>query len=377
MGMMKFVFCAGLFLNTAISMAAEHGKAFASFALPKREDPFHAAAGNFITADGQLCLVGSTFVDSEARYYGTILVVDVNRKKTLWEKIIKPVEGDRDLTFAACMQQGEYIYVGANSTIYNANQSYTSIVKFDLQGRKIKSASLEIPGEQVFVRALGVVDKQMMAVGATQEIDEKLGIELYSVFLSKFDEPLKFSNKLIKKGGFQNGSSMRILESGMFVGGNFLQQKVKIGDGDVNDYANSRISWNGNYVWSTRPQPPKMNDVASAISDTGEVSSLSGSKNKSYLRTVDAAGKLSFKSDFDSKYCQTDQLVREGDFLYALRRVCDSSQRKLALLEIDVKSGKEREIKTLKYAPERIFFNHGHMVVLTKNGDEDLIIEYD
>ncbi len=374
--MKKILWCVFFFLALEAA-AAEHGKAFSSFALPKREEPFHASSGNFIGADGQLCIVGSTFIDSEARSYGTILLLDVSRKKTLWEKTIKPVEGDRDLRFKACMQQGNHIYVSANSTIYNANQSYASIFKFDLQGRKIKSASLEIPGEQVFVLATGMVDKQMMAVGASQEIDEKLGMELYSVFLSKFDESLKFSNKLIKKGGFHNGTSMRILESGVLVGGDFFQQKVKIGEGDVNDYANSKISFNGNYVWSTRPQPPKVNDVASAISDSDEVSSLSGSKNKSYLRTLDAAGKLVFKSDFDSKYCQTDQLVREGDFLYALRRVCDSTERKLTLLEIDVKSGKEREIKTLKHAPERVFFNQGHMFVLTKNGDGNLEIEYD
>ncbi len=92
------------------------------------------------------------------------------------------------------MQQGNHLYGSANSTIYNANQSYASIFKFDLQGRKIKSASLEIPGGQAFVLTTGMVDKQLMTVGASQEIGAKLGVEMYSVFLSKFDESLKFSN---------------------------------------------------------------------------------------------------------------------------------------------------------------------------------------
>ena len=374
---MKTKLCFLLFFPAIIATAAEHGKAFSAFALPKHSDPFRASSAKIMGSDGQLCIVGSTFVDSEARSYGRIVLVDLKRKKTLWEKTFKPAQGERDLFFNDCMQQGSHIYANANSTLYHVNQSFASIFKFDLHGMKVKSASFEIPGEQVFVRAMGMVDNQMMAVGAAKEVDPVLGQELHSVFLSKFDESLKFTHKLIKKGGFRNGSGMRILEKGVFVGGEFFPQKINLNQGDLNDYANSRISFNGNYVWSTRPQPAQLGDIASAISDSGEISSLSSSKNISYLRTVDAAGKLIWKNDFESTYCKTEQLVREGEFLYALRKPCDIRSDQLVLLEIELKTGQEREIKTLKNEPTWIFFHQSHLYAITKDGAGNLTIEHD
>lgn len=365
---------AGVCASTCAS-AADTSKAFTSLALPKSDFPLHIHAANFLPESNQLCLVGSHYDDMETKSFARLILLDLKQKKIVWDKAIAPGKDDKEINFIDCVKRGDYFYAIANASFYNSNTTYASIYKFDSSGKKLKAQDLEIPGGQAFALTANVNNNQINIAGATQEVNQKENMEYYSVFLASVDENMKVSTKLIKKGGFHNGAAMRFVDKNLYVGGNFYPQKLAAGD-SVDDYANAKISAAGNYVWSTRPQPEKSKDVVSTIDANANITSLSNHQSTTVLRTVDAAGKVQTSLAFESKYCKTDELAQDQDLLYVIRKSCDEKKKRGVLLEINIKSGKEREIAVLKNEAQNVFVNQGHLYVITKDANANLTLEF-
>lgn len=372
---MKFFYVYLLYLICSIAGAAEHGKVFSPLPLPKNDFQFEITEAKVIDNTGQVCMVGGHFDPEETIRFGRILLVDVEKRKILWDKVIKPDENDNKINFIDCIKHGNYIYVVGNSNVSNFNLTRTRVLKLDLQGNVLSSKVMDIPAEHLFARRMGVVDGQLYVAGAMQETDKKLEEESYSVFLAKFDDALTFLPKIIRKGGFQNESAMRILKNGLYIGGVFFPGKAKINDVVNNFYANSRISLNANYIWSVRPQVTKFASIATEISDSGDIFSLANEENKSYLGMVSHGGEIVFKGELHSQYCQTRQLILNQDILYAIRAPCEKRNTKDVLVALDVNSRKEQKVANIKNEPVRIFFIGTDMYIIAKDAKNNLAIE--
>lgn len=357
-------------LLAALPFGSVQAQGLKPLALQKEDSDFRIQSAKFLGDDDVVCLAGRYLKDDEARNYGRLMLIDLGKNKVLWEKLITPPEDANDLMLADCVRHGNTIHVAANVKLAS-KQMMVWLYQFDQSGKQLAAKALEVEGDNVLVDAIGVADGSVMVSGVAQGHDA--ADETWSLFLSRLDASFKPETRLIKKGGFRSGASMKWVGKHLLVGGYFLPQKLNRTE-SVNDYANAKLTLAGNYVWSVRPQAPDAERSASAIDAAGNVFSLSASKAGTTLAGVDINGKPLQKMTSKSRFCDTTSMAALDVNLLAVRKPCDGSKR-ASLVLIDKKTGKEAEPGLGKEEPVLVFSHTGRWGLISKDDKGMLAVQ--
>lgn len=336
---------------------------------------FRVHTAKFLGEDDKVCLAGRFLKDDAARNDGRLMVLDAAKGKLVWDKTISPPSDAMDISFVDCVRHGNQIYAAANVKLAS-KQMMVWLYQFDQQGKQLAAKALEVEGDNVLADALHVVDGALMVSGMAQTVSAKEAKEEnYALFLSKLDANLQGETRVIKKGGFRNGATMKWVGKNLLLAGYFLPQKLAKTD-LVNDYANAKMSLAGNYVWSVRPQAPNAEGVASAVDSLGSVFSLAAQRGTSTLSVVDSSGKLLAKNAYPSAFCDTLSMTALDVNLLAVRKPCDAAKQRTRLVLIDKKSAKEMTPDVGKQEPILVFSQAGRWGLLSQDEKGILSLQF-
>lgn len=344
--------------------------------LAAKDDAFLTQSMSLIDGKSEVCIVGNYYDVDGPRAIGKIVVVDTARNKIVWQKKIPAPDDAVNNRFVGCRMQGDFIYVAANvdsDSAQSTNQSLVYVYKFAKDGKQLTYARIATSSDDAWAYDLDVSDGDLKVVGLTKGSDSKS--EFYSIFVSKFNADLKFDNPfLYKTGAYAAYSTLKLSNKNIYVGGNFFPYKVSKED-LVSDYANSKIRIGGGYAWSVRPQHAKPENIATAISDSGNIYSIGYKKPSSFYTAVDASGKILSDLEYKGKFCETTSMTEDGGNILAVRKSCDSSLKKASLVLLNSKTGKEQQVNFFPEEPEFIFAKNSQWYALSKDSAGNLIFE--
>lgn len=321
----------------------------------------------------ELCMVGQTMdPNGDLQSRGKVIIFSTAKNKVLWQQTVDAPDDNATVRFVACRSDGKFTYVGANVDTHSErslSQALAYVYKFDAVGKLLVKKELVTGGTNAFVYDLDVDSTGVTVIGMTSK--GKAAAKANAIYFAKTDVDLKASSMTkLATGAYQNGSIVKLSGNVALVGGNFLPAVTKK---PVNDYAVSKIVA-GKYQFSVRPQQGKPDQVATAITATGDIVSLGNFGNASVLTAVSAEGKTTQTMPVKSALCQTESMSANAESVFAVRKGCAHPEEPAKLVAINRRSGVETIKVGMAGVPLFVFPLDEKVFVVTKNNDGSLLL---
>lgn len=302
------------------------------------------------------CIVGS-YLKDESISHSVVMLVDLVQKKTSWVKSISPPPSTPNVYAVGCGFSGADVFVLANAGTNSAmasNKTLAYVFQFSQAGTLLKQEP--VPSDARSDHAVDLLNDAgiLQAVGYTQDEDDKN--EYYAMFMTRVDSSMRLSTSITKEGSYSQFSAMRAIGGHLFAGGRFFPKKAAKTDG-LQDYANSRIKSDGRYLWSVRPahrNVARPGGVQTAINAAGTIYSVAQNKGATSVIAVGANGKVTGSSNYQSTFCDVEQVAAGSRQLLAIRTLCGATKGAPALVSIDPVAGLEQPLALLAGTPRYI-----------------------
>lgn len=346
----------------------------AKLALPSLNGDFSISSMGFSAANEKICLTNADYDGDSGKNSVQLVSLDWQQPAVRWRQRIAPPDHSAQIYARQCVVLGDEVYLLANvdtRTEHSLTQTRAYIYRFDAQGKQLAYKRIELPGRNQFAYTLSVSGGKLQVAGYIKDEDDNN--EYYSLFTVGLQPDLKFDKPSIRKtGAFAYDSEAHFVGDSLYLGGDF--QKAKLGkDESTTDYANSRIQLNGGYVWSTRPQPPKMGRVSKSVGPDGSIYALGSEDGKSFLTVTGPDGKSRASSTYQSKFCDVQALSGVGNMLAAIRKPCQG--KGAALLKISLTDGHETALPWVSEEPVFVAINAGQWFVVSRTGKGKLTLQ--
>lgn len=330
----------------------------------------------YASAGGDLCLAGQRFdPEGDARTRGLILLVSLSKQRVLWQRTVEPPDDNEGSRFVACRTDGQLTYAAANvdtSTIRTDAHGLAYVYQFDTAGKMARPVALATAADNAFIYDLDVDEGGVSVMGMVQ--NRRAQRETNGIFLARLDGALRPAGMTkIPTGAYDWSATARLSGRTALLGGNFAPAARRTDD-IADDYAVSKLVA-GKYSFSVRPQRAKADAIATAISTVNEIVSLGMQGSASRLTVVAADGKVNTDIAVRSKLCQATSLAATASTVYAVRAPCGDSGGNGKLVAIDRVTGGETAVSGTVGVPRDVFAVAGHVLVVTKKGDDTLLLE--
>ena len=327
-------------------------------------------------ADGNLCIVGQTMdLDGDLRQRGLVTVYNAATNQVVWQQAVDAPDDNAALRFVACRAVGKEVYVAANVDTHSAqalNQGLVWVYRFGPNGKLLASRELVTGARNAFAYDINADAGGVTVAGRTG--DETANVQANGIFFARLDPALKTASfSKLATGAYLGGSVIRLNGNTAYLGGNFAPAHA-VADALADDYAVSKIV-SGKYQFSVRPQQGKAADVATAITQAGEIVSLGYAGKTTRLTAVGPDGKVREDVQAASAYCQTGSASADATNVYAVRSACGRSQDPSRLVAMNRRTGAEALVKGVAGEPAYVLTLEDRLIVISRKGDDSLLVQ--
>jgi hypothetical protein len=327
-------------------------------------------------ADGNLCIVGQTMdLDGDLRQRGLVTVYNAATNQVVWQQAVDAPGDNAALRFVACRAVGKDVVVAANvdtHTEQSLNQGLVWVYRFGPNGKLLASRELVTGTRNAFAYDIDADAGGVTVAGRTG--DATANVRANGIFLAKLDPALHTASiGKLATGAYLGGSAVRLNGGTAYLGGNFAPAHAAA-DALADDYAVSKIV-SGKYQFSVRPQKGKAADIATAITQAGEIVSLGYAGKTTHLTVVGPDGKAKEDVQAASAYCQTGSASADATTVYAVRSLCGRSQDPSRLVAMNRRTGAEAVVKGIAGEPVYVLALDDRLVVISRKGDGSLAVQ--
>lgn len=293
----------------------------------------------------------------------------------MWQQAVDAPDDNAALRFVACRAVGKDVVVAANVDTHSQqalNQGLVRVYRFGPNGKLMASRELVTDTRNAFAYDIDADAGGVTVAGRTG--DETANVRANGIFFARLDPALKTASfSKLATGAYLGGSAIRLNGNTAYLGGNFAPAHAAA-DVLADDYAVSKIV-SGKYQFSVRPQQGKAEDIATAITQAGEIVSLGYAGKTTHLTVIGPDGKVKEDVQVVSAYCQTGSASADATSVYAVRSVCGRSQDPARLVAMQRKTGAEAVVKGIAGEPVYVLALDDKLVVISRKGNGSLVAQ--
>jgi hypothetical protein len=355
------------------TVAAAAPGAPARLVLPVDGTTFYVNTMAFSASGDKLCLAG-TDPDDMATTTVHFLLIDRVRNAVAWRTKLAVPNDLANIHPVKCLVAADRVYVLANADTSLSPpiaETQTHVIAFDLHGKRIASARVDVPGMSQYGYAMAESPDGLRIAGYTRDRGgpaERYGT--YSVTLGATLRPTG-APVIRKNGAYAYPLDARIVGDSLYVAGRFYRAEAR--DDDFGTYAASRLRTGGGYVWSTPTALVWNMDNEIAVGADGTSYSLGSDRKTTTLAVVPPDGKARAPLTYRSAFCATDAIAPYGDGIVAVRQPCTGKEG-YALVSIAAATGKEERLTAIPGEPLHVATHGPIWAVLARENGSTLVL---
>jgi hypothetical protein len=347
--------------------------------LPLQGKKFSIKSVAFSAGRERLCIAGDDY-DEMGKSTARVLLIDRADKAVRWQKTVAVPEGLATLFPVQCLVGKNRVYLLANAdTSLSPPQARTQthVFAFDMHGKQTAARRLEIAGMQrqgytsEYGYALNEAADGMRVAGYTRDQDGD--VERYATYTMTLDAALAPRGLPVVRmnGAYTYPPSARIVGESVYLAGRFF--KGATSTSDLGSFSASRLKVAGGYIWSTPMALGERMNFHFAVADDGSAYALGHKDGTTTLTVVTRDGKAQAPLAYVSAYCRTKAIARYDGGIVAVRTPC-AGRGRAALVWIDVKTGRERQLKLVPDEPLEVEANGNALAVVAAGRDGALYL---
>ena len=362
----------------AVVPAAPAAPARLALGLPLPEKEFSVSSLAFSAGSERICIAGTDY-DEMGKSTARVLLIDRATQAVAWQRTVAVPADLATLVPVQCLVGKDRVVLLANAdTSLSPPQARTQthVFAFDMHGKQTAARRLEIAGmerqgyKSEYGYTLGEAADGLRVAGYTRDQDGKA--ERYATYTMLLDAALAPRGLPVvrKNGAYTYPFIARIVGDSLYLAGRFF--KASVTTNDLGSFSASRLNVAGGYVWSTPTAFTERMHVRVAIADDGTAYALGYEDGTTTLTVVTRDGKAQTPVAYASAYCRTNAMARHDGGIVAIRTPCAGKGK--ALVWIDVKTGKERQLKLVPGEPLYVESKGPALAVVARGKDGKLYL---
>jgi len=364
-----FVACAAVLgaAGAAAYAPAATAAAPGKMALPLNGKNFFTAGMAFSSKGDRICLIGTDF-DAMGNGKPRVLLVDRERKTTLWDKQLPLPDGIVSLNLAECAVEDDRVYLLANGFTRHTpdlTSIHAYLYAFAPGGEQIATTRLDVRSDDQFAHTMRATPEGLTVSGFVKDVGDK--DEHYAMFTASFDTHLHAQGtaSLRKNGAYTTPYAARFIDDSLYVTGTFFPASIpKDSPGKL---MASRLKTNGAYVWSSAVPQTGDNTRRFAIGPDGTSYTFGVGQDSTSLSLIAPNGQVRTPLTQQGGYCSVNALAHYGHGLAAVVTPCTGKTHQL--VAIDPTSGALTGVKTIPGDPLYVSANASSWSVLASDAN--------